>query len=266
MEKSQRQPHALSPGEIQRIVNRWIGVEGGYLGDFSYASHAAFYLEYCDIDVDPYQFEGTTRQRFIEILGSRPPHEQARIVRGVLERFPLDHEHRPATRTEALRDELLRLADRCEGFMVPSELPPQASVVVSRAISDADALLKSTGATSGVDRVHTALHGYLISLCQAERVPHQRDATMSALLKALRRGHPRLQDLGPRPGDIERILNACATILDALNPLRNRASAAHPNELLLAPEEATLVINTARTVLSYLAAKLGTPAGGRVEE
>lgn len=29
---SEREPHALTLGEVQRIVNRWIGVEGGYLG------------------------------------------------------------------------------------------------------------------------------------------------------------------------------------------------------------------------------------------
>lgn len=61
---------------------------------------------------------------------------------------------------------------------------------------------------------------------------------------------------GPRSADIERILNACGTIADALNPVRNRASVAHPNEMLLPSEEAALVINAARSVLSYLSAKL----------
>ena len=254
-----REPHALTPGEIQRIVNRWIGVEGGYLGDFSYASHAAFYPEYCDLDIDPYQYEGTTRWRFVEILKSQSPVHQARIIRGVIERFPLDQDHRPTTRTPELRDELLRWAERCDGYMVAGELPPNASAVVSRAISDAEALLKATGATSGVDRVHTALHGYLIALCNAVGIDHAPDAPMTALLKALRREHPRFQDLGPRAADIERVLNGCATIMDALNPLRNRASVAHPNELLLPPDEARLVINIARTLLGYLAAKLAEP-------
>lgn len=59
---SRRESRALTRGEIQRIVNRYIGVEGGYLDDFSYASHAAFYPEYCDLDIDPYEYEGTTRR------------------------------------------------------------------------------------------------------------------------------------------------------------------------------------------------------------
>lgn len=232
-------------------------MEGGYLGDFTYASHAAFYPEYCDLDIDPYEFEGTTRERFIEILSSQPAQNQARIIRGLVDRYPVDEG--PTTRTAELRDELLRLADRCDGHMVQSYVPAAASEVVSRAIADAEALLRSSGATSGVDRVHTALHGYLIAACAAEGIAHASDSSIAALLKALRREHPRLQDLGPRSADVERILNACGTIADALNPVRNRASVAHPNETLLPAEEAALVINAARSVLSYLSAKLGQP-------
>ena len=36
-------PSGLTDGEITRIVNRYIGVSGGYLGDFSYRTHVDFY-------------------------------------------------------------------------------------------------------------------------------------------------------------------------------------------------------------------------------
>ncbi len=77
----------LTDREITRIVNRYIGVSGGYLGDFCYGSHADFYPEYCDMDINPYAYEGTTRERFIAILSSREPRDQARILRGVLDAF-----------------------------------------------------------------------------------------------------------------------------------------------------------------------------------
>jgi hypothetical protein len=41
-----------------------------------------------------------------------------------------------------------------------------------------------------------------------------------------------------------------------LNPVRNNASVAHPNEQLLGRDEALLVINVGRTLLSYLDAKV----------
>jgi hypothetical protein len=78
-----------------KIVNRWIGVSGGYLGDFSYRTHAEFYPEYCGLDFDPYDYEGTTRERFIETTSGAGPRDQARIVHGVLERFPIGADDAP---------------------------------------------------------------------------------------------------------------------------------------------------------------------------
>jgi hypothetical protein len=72
-----------------RLVNLYIGVADGYLGDFTYRTHREFYPPYCDLDVNPDNHQGTTRQRFIEIVSSRPPHEQAKIIRGVLEKYPV---------------------------------------------------------------------------------------------------------------------------------------------------------------------------------
>lgn len=59
--------YGLKKSEINKLVYRYIGVSGGYLGDFSYRSHNEFYIE-LDLDVDPYKYNGTTRERFIKIL------------------------------------------------------------------------------------------------------------------------------------------------------------------------------------------------------
>lgn len=246
---------ALSKAEIAKLVNLYIGVSGGYLGDFSYNSHADFYRDYCDLDINPYEYDGTTRQRFISILLSLSPQDQAKVVRGILDKFPVGEG--PKTRTAELRNEFLRIIQRLEaGTPVPSEVPSITSEVVSRAISDADLLLRSSGATSGVDRIHTALHGYLMAACHNAGISYPDDASTTVLLKVLRSSHPKLADLGPRSKDIERVLNSCSSILDAMNPLRNRASVAHPNHELLKREEALLIINVGRTLIIYLDAKL----------
>jgi len=72
----------LHPSEIHWIVNHYIGVSGGYLGDFSYASHREFYAAYCDLKIDPDDYPGTTRQPFLAVLTSADPQCQAAIVRG----------------------------------------------------------------------------------------------------------------------------------------------------------------------------------------
>lgn len=248
----------LTNQEIMKIVNRYIGVSGGYLGDFSYRTHAEFYPEYCGLDIDPYQHSGTTRERFIAILKRSSPDVQAKIVRGVLERFPLDAEYKPTTRPQALYDELVSIARRLEGASpVASPEPRVTSAVVERAIADVEVLIQTSGAVSGVDRVHTALHGYLRAVCDKENISYNRDDSMTRLFRLLRQNHPAFQSLGARSQDIERVLQAFASIMDALNPIRDIASVAHPSDDLLDRDEAMLVINAARTLLHYLDAKLG---------
>lgn len=244
----------LSPQQIAKVVYGYIGVDGGYLGDFTYATHAQFYPLYCDLDVNPYDYEGTTRERFTTILKSLPPHDQARVLRGVTERFPVGPDW-PSSRNDKLRDELLRIASELEGVQVPAGIGADRASV-ARAIADAEVLVRANGPVSGIDRVHTALNGYLIATCVKEGISYPPEPTMTKLLKVLRREHPKLKDLGPRAGDIERVLNSFGNVLDALNPLRNQASVAHPNETLLDEAEARLVLNGATTILAYIDEKL----------
>jgi len=240
-----------------KVVNRYIGVSGGYLGDFSYRTHADFYPEYCDLDIDPYQHEGTTRERFIEIFEKIDNASKANMLKGVVERFPVGEEGAPKTRTESLKLQLLEEAVKYSNSSpIANPNTTITSPIVERAISDAEQLLNTNGATSGVDRIHTAMHGYLIAACDTETIEHTENATCNTLLKLLRKHHSKLQNLGHREQDIEQLLNSSAAILNVLNPLRNQASVAHPNKQLLGKDEAMLVINISRSLLHYLDSKL----------
>ncbi|MBD2294034.1 abortive infection family protein [Anabaena sphaerica FACHB-251] len=144
--------------------------------------------------------------------------------------------------------------DKLLDISIPA--PEITSAVVELAINDVEILISTNGAVSGVDRIHTALHGYLRAVCTKENIPHTKDDSMTKLFKLLRQQHPAFQNIGVRSQDIEKILQSCAGIMDVLNPIRNSASLAHPNEDLLEKNEAMLVINVARTLLHYLDAKL----------
>jgi len=253
---------APSPGltglEVMKVVNDYIGDArgAGYLGDFSYRTHDEFYSRYCDLDVDVGAFEGTTKDRFVAILRSRSPQEQAAILRGLLECCPVDDPRAPAKR-ERTGAEMLVWIQRLEsGAPVAGLVPETTRGVVVRALADAEQLLKTSGATSGVDRIHTALHGHLLALCDAAGIETAQDASLAAIFKALRREHPKLSDHGPRHQDIGKILNSMGAIFDAFDPVRNQASVAHPNLHLVDEAEAMLVINMGRTLLNYLDAKL----------
>jgi hypothetical protein len=248
---------SLTPQEVMKVVNRYIGVNGGYLGDFTYRTHAEFYPEYCDLDIDPNSYSGTTRERFIEILSTRSPRDQAKILRGVIDRFGGDDDADNPTRSR-LRPELEDWIARLETApAVGLDSPKHTRDVVIRALADADELIRANGATSAVDRIHTALHGHVLALCEAAGIEVDREVTTTRALKLLRQNHPGLVASGPRAEDITRMLGAIATVLDSLNPIRNNASVAHPNKELLDEPEAQLAINAARTVFAFLDAKLG---------
>jgi len=127
---------------------------------------------------------------------------------------------------------------------------------VERALADAEQLIHSRGAASGVDRVHTALHAYIETIAEKESIPFPKDAGITTLFKLLRENHSTFTVQGPSADEINRIIRSISTILDALNPVRNRASGAHPTEAVLQEPEAMLVINSVRTLLHYLDAKL----------
>lgn len=130
------------------------------------------------------------------------------------------------------------------------------SNVVHAALSDAEHLIHARGVLNGLDRVHTALHGYLRAVASDKAIQVPPDASITQLFKLVIENHPSFKNTSPRSSDITRILRSMATIVDALNPLRNRASLAHPNDDVLNDAEAMLAVNTVRTLLQYLDAKV----------
>jgi hypothetical protein len=81
-----------------------------------------------------------------------------------------------------------------------------------------------------------------LQACSDRNIVTGPDPSLTHLFKSLRLQHPAFQDVGPRSEDVAKLLGAMATVVDVLNPLRNKASVAHPNQDLLAEPEALLVI------------------------
>ncbi len=131
------------------------------------------------------------------------------------------------------------------------------SVAVIRALSDFEVLVSSQGGpVSGIDRIHTALHGYLKAVCDQAGIVYADDADITALFALIRDEHPKFRTQTPGTETATNILRGMARIIDTLNPLRNRHSMAHPSEELLDEPEALLAVNAVKSLLHYLNAKL----------
>lgn len=245
----------MQPGEIIRLVNEYIGINGGYLGDFTYRTHEEFYPVYCNLEIDPSTLPGTTRERFLEILKTATAKQQALIIRGVLQKYPVGSTER---RNQELYDRFSAIAARIEGMVVDFSTIENTHDVVAHALQDAEVMIREGRPVSAVDRVHTALHGHLRYICKAKGITLNGQETLTQLYKALRQNVADFQPQGPHAEDIGKVLRSAAAILDALNPLRNQGTVAHPNENLLEEAEAMLVVNVSWSLLSYLDSKLGT--------
>ena len=247
----------LSKQDVYRLVNEYIGVFDGYLGDFSYRSHTEFYPQYCNLDIDPNEIDGTTRVRFISILLSQPPLNQAKIIRGVLARFPLSQEKKPISRTRELFTYFEKLAQSVEKQTEISDPSISSKYqIVLQALHDAEILIKESTPSSGVDRVITSLQGYMEEICHEIGASISEEETIVSLFKLIKNNHPAFTEKVARPHEITKIINSLSAIIDAFQPIRNKASLAHPNKDLLENAESLLVINASRTVLNYLSYKI----------
>ncbi len=244
----------LKQSEIYWVMNTYIGVAEGYLGDFTYRTHREFYPGFCDLDINPDDLEGTTRERFLKILSSADGRMQAAILRGVAKKYPVDS---AVSRTAVATKQLKALTLRCNKTAAVDATDLRlTSELLERVLADAKLLLVSSGPSSAIDRVHTALHAYIKAACETESIPVPADAPMTSLFKALRQKHTRLRNSDPHQDTVGKALLGLASVIDAMNPARNRGSLAHPNKQLLGDADAILFINLARTTLQYLDAKL----------
>jgi hypothetical protein len=137
--------------------------------------------------------------------------------------------------------------------------PPVLAVtseVVEEALHHAETLIANHGAASGLDRAHTAMHAYLLSASHKAGILVKDGAGITDLFARLREQHPALIVVDEEEKSrLDQILRGMARIVDALDPLRNRKSLAHPNKCL-GDAEAMLAINLIRTMLRYLDTKL----------
>ena len=140
--------------------------------------------------------------------------------------------------------------------LVNSPKPSFTTEAVERALRDAENLLYSSGAPSAIDRVHTALHGYMRALCVNKGIQIEDRASLPEIFSTLRKNHPALSKVQESISEARRLLGAITTIVDSLNTIRNKASVAHPSDKLLAEPEAVLAINCGRTLLHYLDTKI----------
>ena len=243
----------LTKHEILRVVEDYIGVDAGNLQEFSFRTLREFYSHFCGLDVPINEEHGTKRAQFMTALETATGRDQIKILRGLLMKLPKDE--RPTEKQKMVGLWLEDLIARLEGSVVASPSLEDAAEVVRRALDDAETLVQHNDPVSAVARAHTSLHGYVKQLCKEAKLSVQHDASLPQLFKRLRQSHPVFTEANPHAALVGQVLNSLAQAIDSLGSIRNRASVAHPNDLLIGRDEATFVRNATLTILTFLEAK-----------
>jgi hypothetical protein len=255
--------------EVNSVVS-YIGGIGGYLGNFSYASHADFYPMYCGLDIDPNTYDGdTTRKKFITILSQEKPPNQAKIMQGVLDRFPLsDYENQleegilkdsEFNNKKRLNNEILGWIEQLKGNgLVEMEDLTHTYEIVQETLNQCQTLISEHSSSAAIDRAHTALHGYFKNVCkEAGLIISESDPKIQDYWSLIKTEHPKFQvDVKQYNLPINQVVASIAKLLENLNVARNKHAFSHPNEDIMGEEEAKFCINLFRSILQYIDRKL----------
>lgn len=135
---------------------------------------------------------------------------------------------------------------------VESPTLANASKNVYEALAQAEHLIATIGATSAYDRTHTALHGFLQTVCDKNHITYAPLDSITALLpKVNNLIKSKVNDDG-RNEKVFAMLRSANAILDNINYLRNNNSMSHPTEELLNEDDARFAINLTRSIMSYI--------------
>lgn len=245
----------LTRADINFIIRGYIGI-GSFPEGVRHFTHAELsrFLEF-DIEIQPEKIPpygpgaGNSKEdRLWAVLASSDPRVQLAIVEGIAKRVPSPTQE-AADRMNAIWK---RLRDE-PGILLPEA--KSARQEVRAALEGAALLIREQGPAHAVDRLHTALQGYMIQKAKEGGAHLAGGEPIDSLIMLLWKHHPRFEgDRNAHPA-VVKILRAQAKTLDALDDVRDDESQAHPNDLI-GEEEAHLVFSAGVLLFSYLERKL----------
>lgn len=152
-----------------------------------------------------------------------------------------------------LREALDRIDELKESQPTLTATLRYSKSVVKEVLIDADLLIREGRYSTAVDRLHTAIHGHLRWICDSANLDTGLgDLSVTKLMRVIRESHPNFVKSATLDEDMKRIFMSMGNILESMNTVRNNASPAHANDILLAEPEARLAVNISHSILSYL--------------
>lgn len=235
----------------KRKIEKLLGMQTGYVLDFSNRSFAEFMDEHAGVSVyaPGYDAGGTSKACRLRTFWAREPnHVVGRVLAAMVEY---------ARENKLIRPDEAELAEECR--RIAARLLQASAVddlsalhardaepdfeVVAREVQDA---INNNRPEAGLDRLHTYVVKFVRSLASARGIGVDRDKPLHSVfgeyVKALRAaGHIESQMT-------DRMLKASIGTLEAFNDVRNEQSLAHDNPILNFDESLLIFRHVASTI------------------
>ena len=253
----------------KRKFERLLGMESGYVLDFSNRTFAEFVTDTVDRDIyaSKYDAEGASKANRLRAFWQTEPNYFVAKLMGPLVDYQKEVEDRnqfsgnfyikkkPEELQQyiSLREECRCIVTRLLQSRAVPEIEALAAIsdekdfdVVARAVRDA---IEKNEPEGGLDRLHTFVIKYVRTLCRERGLAVTRDKPLHSLFGEYVK-------YVQRSGLIEsemalRILKSSISTLDAFNDVRNNRSLAHDNQIL-DYDEALLIFNHVASSIRFL--------------
>lgn len=244
---------------IDRIkLEKFFGMESGYVCDFSNRTFRDFILENTGIDVYDETYSeggGSKANRFRTFWKKESDHLTSKLLKEMLEYWKLQKNSLQNFNSadEALYKECLKIADRL-GQGSPVEdidafTPNSFDEDFNLLANSIRECIQKNRANEGLDRLHTFVMKYVRELCNKYFIPYEKDTSLHTLfggyIKFLQKENILESEM------TERILKTTISILEAFNTVRNNHSFAHDNPILN-NSESILIFNSVSHIIRFI--------------
>ena len=242
----------------KQILEHVFGMRSGYVLDLSNNDFGQLILDAAGIDVysKDYEARGTSKANRLRLLWER---ESARTVAKTLDvllkrekRYPETYREPPVNERDRLECQavLNRLSHLTEVDRLPELNVGNSHATFTQVREEVQRYIGEGRFNSGIDRLHTFVTQYLRLLVEkrtaatpSESVPLH--SLMGSYIKSLQ--------ASDAPTEMSlRILKTAISTLEALNPIRNDQSLAHPNDRVIGQNEARLIFAYIIALIGYV--------------
>lgn len=257
----QKSYEALIPRVDRAMFEKALGMESGYLLDFSDRTFGDFFCTEIGIDPDTspsswlFSAYGSSKAKRIRSFIERAqPHQVARLLRALWEYREVNVLGSNEPQEERLKEVYFRIVGTFEGDEQIIDCSGIEAFEANETLQELVAAIRrdldAGRPNAGLDRLHTYCMKRFSSLvikhggepCGENEALHSRVGKYVKVLKTERN----LTEM------TERIIKSSISTFEAMNDIRNNQSLAHDNEYLVPMNEAKLIYENVTAVLRFI--------------